>query len=55
MTGLRRLGVLDLSKRGPGLPPHQVLRETLELAELADELGYGRFWVAEHHTPDAAH
>jgi luciferase family oxidoreductase group 1 len=54
VTSLRRLGVLDLCKRGPGLPPHQVLRESLELAGVVDELGYTRYWVAEHHTADAA-
>jgi luciferase-like monooxygenase len=25
------------------------LRNTLDLARLADELGYARYWVAEHH------
>jgi luciferase family oxidoreductase group 1 len=50
---LRHLSVLDLSKRGQ-LAPHQALSETLELAVLADELGFRRYWVAEHHTDDAA-
>ncbi|GGJ61344.1 MsnO8 family LLM class oxidoreductase [Virgibacillus salexigens] len=27
----------------------QAIQETLELAELADRLGYYRYWVAEHH------
>lgn len=29
------------------------LQETVQLARLADDLGYHRFWVAEHHASDA--
>jgi alkanesulfonate monooxygenase SsuD/methylene tetrahydromethanopterin reductase-like flavin-dependent oxidoreductase (luciferase family) len=29
--------------------PAQVLRETIELAVAAEELGFGSFWVAQHH------
>ena len=33
----------------------QALRNTLELAKQADELGYHRYWIAEHHaTPGYA-
>jgi len=28
------------------------VREMLELAQLADRLGYTRYWVAEHHSTD---
>ena len=30
-------------------PPAEAIQETLQLAELADRLGYHRYWLAEHH------
>jgi len=44
-----RLGVLDQSPIAEGSTGAQALEHTLELARLADRLGYHRFWVAEHH------
>ncbi len=44
-----RLGVLDQSPIAQGSSAAQALRNTLDLALLADERGYGRYWVAEHH------
>ncbi|MBJ6108098.1 LLM class flavin-dependent oxidoreductase [Hymenobacter sp. BT523] len=44
-----RLNVLDQSPIRPGATPRQALLETVELARLADRLGYTRFWVSEHH------
>jgi luciferase family oxidoreductase group 1 len=44
-----RLSVLDQSPIAQGTEPAQALRNTLDLARLADELGYHRYWVAEHH------
>jgi luciferase family oxidoreductase group 1 len=44
-----RLSVLDQSPVSRGSSPAQALRNTLELARVADELGYHRFWLAEHH------
>ena len=44
-----RLGVLDQSPIAAGSTGAQALRNTLDLARLADELGYHRYWVAEHH------
>ncbi len=43
------LSVLDLSPIDAGQSSHQALQNTLELARLADRLGYTRYWVAEHH------
>ena len=43
------LSVLDLSPVGAGVAPSQAIRESVELAVLADELGYTRYWFAEHH------
>jgi luciferase family oxidoreductase group 1 len=48
-----RLGVLDQSPIAEGSTPAQALHNTLELAELADSLGYHRYWVAEHHATPA--
>lgn len=44
-----RLGVLDQSPIPEGSTGAQALEGTLELARLADRLGYHRFWAAEHH------
>ncbi len=32
-----------------GSTPADALRNTIELARLADRLGYARYWIAEHH------
>jgi luciferase family oxidoreductase group 1 len=44
-----RLSVLDQSPIAEGSTGPDALRNTLDLARLADELGYHRYWVAEHH------
>jgi luciferase family oxidoreductase group 1 len=43
------LSVLDLSPVPSGSAPSRALRESVELARLADGLGYERYWLAEHH------
>jgi luciferase family oxidoreductase group 1 len=43
------LGILDQSQIGEGRTAHDALRETTELAQTAEKLGYGRFWMSEHH------
>ncbi|MEV4599887.1 MsnO8 family LLM class oxidoreductase [Amycolatopsis sp. NPDC049253] len=43
------LSVLDLAKVGPETPPAQAVRDVVDVARAADESGYHRFWVAEHH------
>ena len=43
------LSVLDLSFVTTATSGAQALRNTLDLAQLADRLGYVRYWVAEHH------
>jgi len=48
-----RLSVLDQSPIPEGSTPAQALHRTLDLAELADSLGYHRYWVAEHHATPA--
>ena len=44
-----RLSVLDQSPISEGSTGAQALHNTLDLARLADRLGYHRYWVAEHH------
>jgi luciferase family oxidoreductase group 1 len=44
-----RLSVLDQSPISEGSSGAQALRNTLDLARLAESLGYHRYWVAEHH------
>jgi luciferase family oxidoreductase group 1 len=48
-----RLSVLDQSPISQGSTGGQALRNSLELAALADQLGYHRFWMAEHHASPA--
>jgi luciferase family oxidoreductase group 1 len=49
MPGPLRLSVLDQSPVSEGSTGAQALRNTVDLAQLADHLGYHRYWVAEHH------
>ena len=43
------LSVLDLSPVASGSTAAQALHNTVDLARLADSLGYTRYWIAEHH------
>jgi luciferase family oxidoreductase group 1 len=43
------LSVLDQAPISEGGSGAQALRNSLDLARLADGLGYHRYWVAEHH------
>jgi luciferase family oxidoreductase group 1 len=47
------LSVLDLSPVSADSTGAQALRNSLDLAQLADRLGYVRYWVAEHHSMPA--
>lgn len=44
-----RLSVLDTSPIVQGSTPREALHNTADLAELAEELGFHRYWVPEHH------
>jgi alkanesulfonate monooxygenase SsuD/methylene tetrahydromethanopterin reductase-like flavin-dependent oxidoreductase (luciferase family) len=44
-----RLSVLDQSPIPEGSSAPEALAATLQLAKLADRLGYQRYWLAEHH------
>src|SRR3954467_9694649 len=41
--------VLDLAPVPLGSTPADALRNTLDLAQHAEQLGYTRYWLAEHH------
>jgi luciferase family oxidoreductase group 1 len=44
-----RLSVLDQSPVSQGSTGGDALRSSVDLARLAEQLGYARYWVAEHH------
>lgn len=44
-----KLSVLDQSPVPEGLTGGDALRNTIDLAQLADARGYHRYWLAEHH------
>jgi luciferase family oxidoreductase group 1 len=44
-----RLSVLDQSPVSQGSTGGDALRNSVDLARLAEQLGYSRYWVAEHH------
>jgi luciferase family oxidoreductase group 1 len=43
------LSVLDLAPVGEGSSPGEALANSLDLVRRAEQLGYRRHWVAEHH------
>jgi len=49
MPSLPPLSILDLSPVTTGISGPQALRNSIDLARLADRLGFARYWVAEHH------
>jgi luciferase family oxidoreductase group 1 len=44
------LSILDLSIRPLGGTQAEGVRETVQVAQAAERLGFKRFWVAEHHS-----
>mgnify|MGYP006270884747 FL=1 len=44
-----RLSVLDQSPTVAGAPQDRAIRDTIEMAQHCEALGYERFWVSEHH------
>ena len=49
MDKIVRLSILDQSPIPSDCTASQALQATLELAQAADQLGYHRYWLAEHH------
>jgi luciferase family oxidoreductase group 1 len=49
------LSVLDIAPVMTGSAPARTLRNTVDLAQRVEQLGYRRYWLAEHHnTPNIA-
>src|ERR671932_683015 len=48
-----RLSVLDQSTIVTGRSPDTSIRESLQLAQHCEALGYSRYWCAEHHNSDS--
>ncbi|QKY69847.1 LLM class flavin-dependent oxidoreductase [Lentibacillus sp. CBA3610] len=44
-----KLSILDQSPISTGKTPRDALNASVDLARLGDELGYTRYWIAEHH------
>ena len=53
MTASYLLSVLDQSPISAGSDTAQALRNTIDLAQACDRLGYHRYWLAEHHASPA--
>src|SRR5215471_12738185 len=49
LTAMIPLSVLDLSVVTTATKPAAALRHSIDLARHVDELGYVRYWLAEHH------
>ena len=47
-----KLSILDLSPLYDSETAAQAFQRTIELAQKAEEWGYHRFWVSEHHGSD---
>ena len=48
-----KLGLLDYAQIDEGSNAREALQHTITLAQLAESLGYERFWMAEHHNVPA--
>lgn len=44
-----KISILDYAARDEGMSSSEAFAATTELAQLAERLGYHRFWIAEHH------
>lgn len=47
-----RLSILDQSVTAENQTAEEALRQTVKLAQEAEQYGYDRFWAAEHHNND---
>jgi luciferase family oxidoreductase group 1 len=48
-AGVQRLSVLDVMPIASGSTARAAVENTVDLAQLADRLGFTRYWLAEHH------
>ncbi|WLV25384.1 LLM class flavin-dependent oxidoreductase [Aciduricibacillus chroicocephali] len=47
-----KLGILDQTHLVEGISPAEAFRQTVQMAQFADQLGLERYWVSEHHGSD---
>ena len=47
---MTELSVLDLSPLLGAMTGAEAVRETIAMVQIAEKLGFNRFWVAEHHS-----
>ncbi|WP_010647429.1 LLM class flavin-dependent oxidoreductase [Oceanobacillus massiliensis] len=47
-----KLSILDQAPVSSGRSSREALEATIQLAKIADKIGYTRYWVAEHHDLD---
>ena len=50
MSKQLRISVLDLVGMKPGEVPAKAIARTVETAQHVEQLGYSRYWLAEHHS-----
>ena len=50
-----KLSILDQSPVIEHSAPEEAFQETVRLAQTAEQLGYERFWVSEHHNSQDVH
>lgn len=48
-----KVGILDYAQIDEGYHAQEALQHTITLVQLAESLGYERFWLAEHHNVPA--
>jgi len=48
-----KISALDQSPATRGHSQHLAIRESIELAQHCDRLGYHRYWLSEHHNSDS--
>jgi luciferase family oxidoreductase group 1 len=55
MTSTQKIsfGVLDFGYRAKNINSLSIIEDVIEYASSADELGFSRFWISEHHDPNA--
>ena len=44
-----KYSILELASMGVGSTPADTFKNSLDLAQKAENMGYTRFWLAEHH------
>src|ERR1700676_241199 len=50
MSDVMTVSMLDLVGLGPGEGPSAAIARSVDLAQHAEQWGYKRFWLAEHHS-----